>query len=1090
MLDYLRGAPSLADLTSDRPRQPEPSAPDATVRVTDSVLQTNEMLLCAAAAALVRYTGQDEVVLAWRATIDDVSVMRLDASDNPGWRVWVDRCTAAISAAPKLPFASLRSVAPGNADGLPAVHIAIGLADPTCIANSGFDMAFDVVNETSHDGELCVHYASALFDASTVERFTRHLLALAEAGAHEPAVPLSKLNLLDDGERALLVNEWNDTSVPFSDGRCVHHLIRDQAAASPDSQALVCGEVSMTYAALQLASNRLANHLISLGARPGARIGVYLERSADMVVAVLATMQTGAAYVPLDPGFPPDRLALMAEDSQLAIQITTQDLANALVLDASVRQVLLDRDAAAIGEASPVDPQVAMSCRDLMYVIYTSGSTGRPKGVMLEHRSVVNFLETMADAPGFTRNDRLLAVTTLSFDIAGLELYLPLIVGGTVVVAPRTMTTDAHALVDVMERERITVLQATPATWRLLIDGGWSGTPGLKVLCGGEALPESLAQQLTERSDEVWNMYGPTETTIWSTIQRVVPGAPVSIGRPIANTTLYVLDREMQPTPIGVAGELLIGGDGLARGYHGLEAMTADRFIPDPFVATESDGQPARLYRTGDLVRYRADGRIEFIGRVDHQVKVRGFRIELGEIETAVGRHPEVEEAIVMVRDDLAGEKRLVGYVTRTPGARTQLDEPVTSASLRRSVQDTLPHYMVPSIVVFLEAMPRTPNGKTNRNAMPEPDWSAVASDRQYVAPRDGVEQRVADIWKAELGLERVGAHDDFFELGVTSLVSARVFARIERECNVELPLSAVFANSTVAALAAIVRGETDTASKWKSLVPIRTNGSRRPVFGVHGGAGTILLFSELSRRLDEAGIPMYGLQAQGLYGVDPIHTSVRDMATAYVAEIREVQPSGPYSILGYCFGALVAFEIVHQLEVVGERVELFASINGPSTSYIAKYKPDERDAGGDDDAAGDDASLVAPVGVVLPRSMQERVRRTLRIGLRRSKRRFRLRKALLLKRPLPEKLRENNIFQKVSVRAQARYRQPTISSPTVVYRATKLYLEPDLGFGQFVRGDVECIEVFGNQPIARLTMREPTVASIADDLIRRLGPG
>jgi acyl carrier protein len=689
----------------------------------------------------------------------------------------------------------------------------------------------------------------------------------------------------------------------------------------------------------------------------------------------------------------------------------------------------------------------------------------------------------MAVQPGFGPDDVLLAVTTLSFDIAGLELYLPLVRGGSVGVASRAATTDPQRLLAAIAQHDVSVVQATPATWRMLVDGGWAPrqTPRLRAFCGGEALPPALAAQLVERAAEVWNLYGPTETTIWSTAQRVEPGAPISIGRAIANTTLYVLDERLSPVPIGVPGELLIGGDGVARGYHEREDLTAQKFVPDPF----GDGPGARLYRTGDLVRWRADGRIEFIGRVDHQVKVRGFRIELGEIEAVLARHPAVEEAIALAREDELAQKRLVAYVTLAAGAAA------TRTDLRRAMQADLPHYMVPSVVVVLDAMPRTPNGKTDRNALPEPDWTDVERDVPYVAPRDPTERMLVALWEEVLGIARIGVDDDLFTLGVDSLTTARLVGRMEKALRVELQVGTVFAAPTPGAIAELVRGGVGKA-RWKSLVAVTPQhpGSRgEPLFCVHGGAGTVLLYADLARRLGPDR-PLYALHAQGLYGRDPVHTSIDEMARAYVAQVREVQPHGPYALLGYCFGGHVAHEMALLLRAAGEPVELVGHINAPAVDYIREHDPWFDSVGavtGEGGAALREGAAAVPVDApeAPPAPPPRRPAPVLVRRARRKHAHLRFAYALRHGKPLPVFLREELWFQRIARRAEGAYAPARLHDATViVWRAQGLYFSEDLGWGPYVDGELRCIEIPGEQPIPRVTVTEPFVAHIADAIL------
>lgn len=515
-------------------------------------------------------------------------------------------------------------------------------------------------------------YAAALYDPETIQRMAGHLTCLLQSIVDHPEQSITELNLLTSAEREQLLTEWNATAADYPQDRCIHHLFEEQVLRTPNAVAIICEEVQLTYAALNQRANQLAHHLLALGVEPEDRVGICMERSPEMLVALLAILKAGGAYVPLDPTYPPARIAFIVADAGMDLLVTTQTLGEPFA-DRVKQSVYLDRDAEIIAQNRVENPQTGVSSRNLAYTIYTSGSTGQPKGVSIEHRSVVNFLTSMAATPGLTAQDTLLAVTTISFDIAGLELYLPLIKGAKIVLASSQVAADGQRLMQLMHSARPTIMQATPATWRLLLVYGWQGSPDLKILCGGEALTQDLAEKLLERGASVWNLYGPTETTIWSTVHRVLApsngageedaNGVVSIGRPLANTSIYILDAHGQPVPVGVIGELFIGGDGLARGYFNRPALTTERFLPHPF-----DNQPdARIYKTGDLARYRADGAIDFLGRADHQVKLRGFRIELGEIESTLNRHPGVAQSVVVLKEDDDAHKRLVAYLTLNP---------------------------------------------------------------------------------------------------------------------------------------------------------------------------------------------------------------------------------------------------------------------------------------------------------------------------------------------------------------------------------------------------------------------------------------
>ncbi|MHB1558888.1 MAG: amino acid adenylation domain-containing protein [Isosphaeraceae bacterium] len=577
----------------------------------------------------------------------------------------------------------------------------------------------------------------------------------------------------------------------------VHRWFEAQAADSPDATAVADGVRALSYRELNEGANRLARHLRALDIGPEALVGVCASRTPDMLVALLGILKSGGAYVPLDPVYPADRLAYMLGDSGAAV-VVTEDALVGMIPAGQSRVVRLDADRGAIEREDPTNLDDSAGPLNLAYVIYTSGSTGRPKGVQVPHRAMANLLASMRGLLEFKADDALLAVTTLSFDIAALELFLPIVAGGRIELVERDVAGDGKRLIERLEAPDVTFLQATPATWRMLLEAGWSGKPGLTMLCGGEGMPRALADRLLDKGDAAWNLYGPTETTVWSSGWRVEAGeGPISIGRPIAETRFHVLDPRLRPVPLGVTGELYIGGLGLARGYLGRAALTAERFIPDPLGKEPG----ARLYRTGDLARWRSDGTLECLGRVDHQVKIRGFRVELGEIESALSSHPMVHEAAVAARPDTTGELSLAAYII----PRAEAGGSPSSADLRRWLAGRLPEYMVPSAFVVLEEMPRTPNGKLDRNALPDPARARLAEGGDFIPPRGPVEEALAEVWSELLGGGRIGAHDNFFERGGHSLMAIQLLARIRGLFDVEAPLKDFIEEPTLSRLARLV---------------------------------------------------------------------------------------------------------------------------------------------------------------------------------------------------------------------------------------------------------------------------------------------
>jgi amino acid adenylation domain-containing protein len=568
---------------------------------------------------------------------------------------------------------------------------------------------------------------------------------------------------------------------------CVHEFFEAQAADTPNAVAVTCNKEALTYAQLNARANQVAHWLQDHGIQPEKLVGLCVERSLDAVVALLGILKAGGAYVPLDPAFPKKRLAQILEDSQPEVMIT-QTAVKELVSSFTNHTLIID--AQELASASKENVSSEVQPHNLAYVIFTTGSTGRPKGVQIEHRAFTNFLLSMAREPGLTADDILIVVTTLSFDIAGLEIFLPLITGAQAIIANDETVCDGGALRRLLETSGATVMQATPITWRMILESGWQGSKRLKILCGGEAMPPDLAKELIPRCSSLWNMYGPTETTVWSTIARVSSAERrIPIGRPIANTSVYIVDRELRQVPLGSTGELLIGGEGLARGYLNHPELTAEQFVPNPFGHDES----ARLYKTGDLCRLRSDGNIEYLGRNDNQVKIRGYRIELGDIEAALESHPHVKQAAVKAVEGPGQQKSLIGY---TVGADLETQE------LQAYLAERLPKYMVPSSFVSLAELPVTPNRKVDRNALPLPGATSDSNGNHHLSPRSGLEKMLAEFAARLLGLERVESKDNFFAIGGHSLFCTQLVARIQNNFGVDLPVRSIVDSPTPAQLA------------------------------------------------------------------------------------------------------------------------------------------------------------------------------------------------------------------------------------------------------------------------------------------------
>jgi amino acid adenylation domain-containing protein len=790
-------------------------------------------------------------------------------------------------------------------------------------------------------------YNANLFNCETIASFAGCYETLARAMTAQPDAAVERLPVLTATQEADWFARYDGpaSSIPEF---CTHEWVERQVNERPNAIAVACEDEKLTFRELSNRSNRLAHRLRELGVREGGLVALCLNRSVDLVVAPLAVWKAGGAYIPLDPEFPKDRLAFMLEDSGVSVLVTESQLLD--TLPSNIPTLLcLDHDRQLLGRGNAQTPDCITNLDSLAYVLYTSGSTGKPKGVEITHRSLVNFLSSMQGEPGIAQSDRLLAVTTFSFDIAGLELYLPLVSGAQVVIAPRAAVFDGNALARLLDTSKINLMQATPATWRFLLQSGWHGTPGLKILCGGEALTPDLAEQLLATGAEVWNLYGPTETTIWSTLQRVaLQDGRVSIGRPIANTQVHILDEFGQPVPPGVAGELYIGGDGLARGYLHREQLTAERFISSPF------HNGIRLYRTGDLARRLSHGSLECIGRVDHQVKLRGFRIELGEIETALERQPDITQAAVVLREDKAGDQQLTAYITAVERVVPDFGE------LRKSLLTFLPTYMIPSFFVQVDTFPLTPNRKVDRKALLAPEYrphhgvesrdsegdsagldrysmGEEPSQNRYIPPSNNVELAMAQIWREVLDLSKVSVLDNFFELGGHSLSAARLISRIRAAMDMDLPLRCIFIHPTIADLASHISYDstahgyryTSELPKWSSLVPVQPKGRRTPLFLVTGYQSPDETLLELAQLIPHLGIdqPLFGFRPRWIEGRDG-YATVEEMAREFVTELRAVQPKGPYLLGGHCVGGIAALEVAQLLLKEGEDVRLMALLD------------------------------------------------------------------------------------------------------------------------------------------------------------------
>jgi amino acid adenylation domain-containing protein len=785
------------------------------------------------------------------------------------------------------------------------------------------------LNLTVHDhksGLDCTfEYNTDLFNKETIVRLAGNFLTFLQQIPTMGDLPVRAISLLTPAESNLMLHEWNQTRAPYPSDRCVHQQFEEQVRKSPDSIALVFENEELTYAELNSRANKLAHYLVSKGAREDTIVAICLERSTDLIIGLLAIAKTGAAYLPLDPIYPKARLGLIIDDARPVLFLTQDSLKDyvpeckAEIIYIDHREAYNNESAENLNHGNPQKPA---------YILYTSGSTGKPKGVQVKHHSTLNVVNSITKKLQVTSGDVLLAVTTVAFDVAEMDFYLPLFNGAKLVIANQETVHDIELLKAKFDESGATLFLATPVMFKMLILSSWKGKSDLRVLSGGEALSRELAGKMLQRCKEVWNGYAPTETTIYSLVKKVLPENTtgegyVELGNPLDNTILYVLNSKKVPVPIGVPGELYIGGEGVSTGYLNLPEMTKERFIQDPVVP----GSGKRFYKTGDLVQYQPDGTIAFLNRIDFQVKIRGFRIELGEIESVLSQIKGIKENVVIVREDSSGEKMLIAYYV------TDRKTEITQKELRQYLKERLPDYMIPVAFVLLEQFPLTSTLKVDRKALPDPDLNSSRESTGYVAPKTQTEQSLARIWSSLLNQRKIGIHDDFFEIGGHSMIAVALMVKIEKELNIRLPLASLFERSTIHLLAELIDKDSD-AIEWRSLVPIRPAGIKKPLFLVHGLGLNVLLYTTVVNFLDPEQ-PVYGLQAKGLNGVDePLYT-IEGIAAYYISEIQTIDKEGPYALAGFSLGGRIAYEMARQLDEMGKKVSFLGVLDATAEGTV-----------------------------------------------------------------------------------------------------------------------------------------------------------
>jgi surfactin family lipopeptide synthetase C len=907
---------------------------------------------------------------------------------------------------------------------------------------------------------LRIEFDEGRFTRDTIQRMLGHLQTILQNIPGNLDTRIVDIPMLTQFERNQLLVEWNATQIDYPRDKCIHELFEEQVNRTPDAIALVFEDQQMTYGELDRKANQLASYLKKLGVGPDVLVGTCMERSSEMVVGLIGILKAGGAYAPIDSSYPKERLAFMVEDTGMAVLLTQSVMVSAFPVF-PLKMLCLDTEWETVARESDQNVPACSTAEGLAYVMYTSGSTGTPKGVEVLHRGVVR-LVINTNYSRLNEKEIFLLMAPISFDASTFELWAALLNGATCIIYPADVP-NADKLADIIRRHFVSTLWLTSSLFNAFIDENPQALRGIsQLLIGGEQLsvPHVLRAQEGLPGTQIINGYGPTENTTFTCCYSIPQGLPqdtttIPIGRPIANTQVYILDKHRQPVPVGVPGELYTGGDGLARGYLNRHELTAEKFIPDPFSAEPG----ARLYKTGDLVRYCPDGTIEFLGRIDQQVKIRGFRIELGEIESVLGQHEVVREVVVMAREDVPGDKRLVAYIV-PEGEQT----PSVSV-LRQYLKEKLPEYMVPNAYVLLEKFPLSQNGKVDRRSLPTPEHTRPELEETYIAPRTPVEQSLSEIWADVLGVERVGVNDNFFELGGYSLLAVRLFVRIRKWSGIDLPLATLFKSPTVRALAELIDPSSGTApisretmseitspvQQWRSLVPIQPEGKHPPVFLVHAIGGNVLNYLPLLHYLGPDQ-PVYGLQARGLDGVLSPHSSMKEMASHYIAEIRSVQSSGPYFLGGASFGGTVALEIAQQLTEQGEKVALLVLFDsvGPGAHGYRYWRTSLRsrlslNGGG----LAQKTPLLLYFSKRLFQYFTNRVR-NLRCSF------FRL-----TKRPIPLELRERELL-KYHNKCLISYMPHPYLGPITLFRGPAgnawPYNDPELGWKDIAKGELKTI--------------------------------
>ncbi len=923
--------------------------------------------------------------------------------------------------------------------------------------------------ETNEGLKCALTYNAALFEPQTIQRLASHFEVLLDAIIDNAEQTLGELPLLTMAERFRLTNGWNISKVDYPGDQCIFELFEKNVNDIPNKPALVFENQSLTYAELNDRANQVAHYLGSLGVGAETLVPLLIGRSLEMIIGMWGILKAGAAYVPIDPNYPAERIAYMLEDTNATVVICNIESKPLLSAFPNIESVELGSTGTAISNQPINNPDVKVSARNLAYVIYTSGSTGKPKGVMIEHRSLIDHCFGVIESAGLNDCESFALFSPLVFDAGHSMIHSSFILGSCLHVLSEEAILSSEKIKAYLDNNIIDCIKIVPSLW-LSYANLQSIVLSKKVMIfGGEAFHLGVLNYLKNLnySGNVYNHYGPTEITIGKCIYHVNIAKSyrsVPIGKPFSNAQLYVLDENFQLTPIGIEGELYVAGDGVARGYLKQPGLTAEKFIRNLFSEDSTD----RMYRTGDKVKWLPDGNIEYLGRADEQVKILGHRIELGEIEGALLKSDLVKQAVVLAIADKNGNKRLVGYVVPTQ----KFNKEMLTLLLRKS----LPEYMIPVAWIELENIPVTKNGKADKKILEGLSLEVIA--KKYVGARTEVQIELVSIWQEVLKVDKIGIEDDFFELGGNSILAVLLFAKIKRKFNKTFPLAAIFRARTISLLAESLRETAASVSFSSSLVAIQPNGTKTPIFGVHAGLGDILFYESLSKRLG-SDQPFYGIQAKGITGTELPSTQMEQMAEYYLNEIRKIQAEGPYYLAGYCLGSRVVFEMAQQLIQNGEKVALLANFNGISPTYpeqVTLTKPL---------LVHLRSVIKLPIQKKLPYISNEFKREFLRgslfpIGFRIVKGTSRA--CLFIRRRIPLFIAKISVNQSLFL-LQSRYEPKPYQGSMVVFRSPGIYNDPYLGWKDFVKQGIRTFDIPGDHENRRDILNEPFVGALAEKL-------